>query len=110
MKVAATTVAALLTCIAKHGASACDGLVSRSAGGPALLPETNAIEILSWLDWEETQLRPAVLSQDAAGIQVAVHQLQSALGSNAYLVGGGLTLADVVIYVAFFPLQVSKIL
>lgn len=66
--------------------------------------------MFSWLDWEETTLREAVLSQDAEGIQHAMQHLQAALGSNAYLVGGGLTLADVVIYVGLLPIQVCKLI
>lgn len=65
--------------------------------------------MFSWLDWEETTLREAVLSQDAEGIHQAMQHLQAALGSNAYLVGGTLTLADVVIYVGLLPIQVSKL-
>lgn len=72
------------------------------------MPENGALDVFSWLDWEETILREAVLSQDAEGIQRAMQQLQAALGSNAYLVGGRLTLADVVIYVGLLPIQVSK--
>ena len=64
--------------------------------------------MFSWLDWEETTLREAGLLQDAEGIQRAMQQLQAALGSNAYLVGGRLTLADVVIYVGLLPIQVRK--
>ena len=67
------------------------------------------MDVFSWLDWEETTLREAVLSQGAEGIQHAMQHLQTALGSNAYLVGGSLTLADVVIYVGLLPIQVRKL-
>lgn len=65
--------------------------------------------MFSWLDWEETILTEAVVSEDAEGIQCAIQHLQAALGSNAYLVGGTLTLADVIIYVALLPIQVSRL-
>ena len=72
------------------------------------MPQGEALDVFSWLDWEETTLREAVLSQDAKGIQHAMQHLETALGSNAYLVGGSLTLADVVIYVGLLPIQVSN--
>ena len=80
---------------------------SVSTGGSTLLPQTEASEVFSWLDWEETTLREAELSKDAEGVQRAMQHLQTALGSNAYLVGGSLTLADVVIYVGLLPIQVN---
>ena len=49
-----------------------------------------------------------MFAQDAEGIKHAVQHLQAALGSNAYLVGDSLTLADVIIYVALLPVQVGK--
>lgn len=79
-----------------------------SAGGNTLLPEHGTLDVLTWLDWEETTLREAVLAQDVEGIHHAVQHLQSALGSNAFVVGGTLTLADVIIYVALLPVQVRK--
>lgn len=72
------------------------------------MPERGALDVLRWLDWEETSLRAAVFAQDAEGIKHAVQHLQAALGSNAYLVGDSLTLADVIIYVALLPVQVGK--
>lgn len=74
------------------------------------MPQSGALDVFSWLDWEETILKEAVVSQDAEGIQHAIQHLQAALGSGAYLVGGSLTLADVVIYVALLPIQVSKLI
>ena len=78
------------------------------AGGPTLLSDSGTPDVLSWVDWEETTLREALLSQDAEGTDQAIKHLQSALGSNSYMVGDSLTLADVVIYVALLPIQVSK--
>lgn len=81
--------------------------VMQPAGGSTLLPDSGSSDILGWLDFEETSLRPAVLSQDAAGIKDAVQNLQSALGSSTYLAGDSLSLADIVIYTALLPIQVS---
>ena len=81
-------------------------LTTVTAGGSVLLPESAALQILNWLDWEETSLRASVQSADAVTIQQAVQHLQSALGSSTYLVGDKLTLADVVIFVSLFPIQV----
>ncbi len=78
-------------------------------GGSDLLPESSTLQVLNWLDWEETVLRSQVAAQDAAGIKQAFEHLQGALGSSSYLVGSSLTLADVVIYSALFPVQVSKL-
>ena len=78
------------------------------AGGQGLLPESSTLQITSWLDWEETVLRSRVTTHDSAGIQQAVQHLVEALGSRSYLVGSSLTLADVVIYTALFPVQVGK--
>ena len=72
------------------------------------MPESGTLDVLSWVDWEETTLREALLSQDTEGTDQAVQHLQSALGSNSYLIGDSLTLADVVIYVTLLPIQVSK--
>lgn len=79
----------------------------QSSGGSSLLPESSALEVLNWLDWEETVLRQQVHAQDSAGIKQAVQHLQSALGSSSHLVGTTPTLADVVIYAALYPVQVS---
>ncbi len=78
-----------------------------SSGGSGLLPESSALEVLNWLDWEETVLRPQVHAQDSAGIKQAAQHLQSALGSRSHLVGTAPTLADIIIYVALYPVQVS---
>ncbi len=77
------------------------------SGGSGLLPESSVLEVLNWLDWEETVLRPQVHAQDSAGIKQAAQHLQSALGSSSHLVGTAPTLADVVIYAALYPVQVS---
>lgn len=77
-------------------------------GGSVLLPDY-ALEVLNWLDWEETVLRPQVYAQDSAGIKQAVQHLQSALGSSSHLVGTAPTLADIVIYAALYPVQVSTL-
>lgn len=86
----------------------CQICCAPSAGGSTLLPESRTLDVLSWVDWEETTLREAVLSQDAESIHQAVQHLQSALGSKDYMVGDVVTLADVVIYLALLPVQVSK--
>ncbi len=78
-----------------------------SSGGSSLLPESSALEVLNWLDWEETVLKPQVHAQDSAGIKQAAQHLQSALGSSSHLIGTAPTLADVVIYAALYPVQVS---
>lgn len=48
-------------------------------------------------------------AHDSAGIDQAVQHLVEALGSRSYLVGSSLTLADLVIYTALFPVQVSRL-
>lgn len=47
-------------------------------------------------------------AHDSAGIDQAVQHLVEALGSRSYLVGSNLTLVDLVIYTALFPVQVSR--
>ncbi|KAL3147164.1 hypothetical protein ABBQ32_002671 [Trebouxia sp. C0010 RCD-2024] len=79
--------------------------IAQFLGGSTLLPESRTLDVLSWVDWEETTLREAVLSQDAESIHQAVQHLQSALGSKDYMVGDVVTLADVVIYLALLPVQ-----
>ncbi|DBA80051.1 hypothetical protein WJX79_001269 [Trebouxia sp. C0005] len=78
--------------------------IAQYIGGSVLLPDY-ALEVLNWLDWEETVLRPQVYAQDSAGIKQAVQHLQSALGSSSHLVGTAPTLADIVIYAALYPVQ-----
>ncbi len=88
-------------------AAPCRHLFFPPSGGSSLLPDSSALEVLNWLDWEETVLRPQVHAQDSAGIKQAAQHLQSALGSSSHLVGTTPTLADVIIYAALYPVQVS---
>ena len=64
--------------------------------------------MLDWLDWEETVLRPHLYQQDSAGLEQDVQHIQSELKNGSYLVENSLTLADVVVYAAVFPIQASS--
>ena len=94
--------------------SAASGLCTRwaysksacRAGGSSLLPEASTLQVLDWLDWEETVLRPHLHFQDSAGLKQDVQHLQSNLKSSSYLVGDSLTLADIVVYASLLPFQV----
>ena len=74
------------SCIVSHGTH---------AGGSALFPEQHAAAVGGWVEWEACKLRPASLSQGAR-LQDALKHLEGGLaGGRTFLVGSGITLADV---------------
>lgn len=80
--------------------------------GPALLLEGFDLANESWLEWEESHLRPAVYGGDAAALESAVQHLSAALsGSNQHLIGGSkLGLSDIAVFATLRPLADSSTL
>jgi glutathione S-transferase len=67
------------------------------------------LSLESWLEWEEHRLRPAVYGGDAAALKAAVQQLAEGLAGRKHLVGGQLSLADLVVYATLRPLAGTEV-
>ncbi len=52
------------------------------------------ISVGAWTEWEATKLVPATMLQGSL-LDAALKHLEAGLGNRPFLVGGGLTLADV---------------
>jgi glutathione S-transferase len=74
-----------------------------ATGGPALFPEGHFAEVESWLEWEESVLRPAIFGAGPS-LDSALQKLTRAVSSRQHLVGDSVTLADVAVYATLLPL------
>ena len=86
----------------------CNLLHARLAGSTALLPADAAWEVESWLEWEERQLRRAVCGGEGPQLNAALKKLESAVSSQAYLVGQAVSLADLAVFTTLLPLLRSQ--
>ncbi|KAI3430770.1 hypothetical protein D9Q98_009182 [Chlorella vulgaris] len=86
--------------------------IARYLTGPALLLEGFDFANESWLEWEESHLRPAVYGGNAAALESAVQHLSAALsGSNQQFLGGSkLGLSDIAVFATLRPLADSSTL
>ncbi|XP_063238111.1 methionine--tRNA ligase, cytoplasmic isoform X2 [Bacillus rossius redtenbacheri] len=92
-----------------------DRLFSCNAAARLLWPPGSSCEVEAdqWLEWESSQLQPAVLaalslgSKVEAGVRNALSaclaELKSALGSGDWLIGKTLSVADVVLWSTLYP-------
>lgn len=78
------------------------------AGAAAAAPAAVATEVASWLEWEESVLRPATYIGEAAALAAALAHLAEALASREFLAGGALTLADIAVFATLLPLATAS--
>lgn len=78
----------------------------RPAGSQLPLAAAPAAEgqLSSWLNWEATVLRPAVLLGQA---DAALRHLESALASSGHVIGSTVSAADIAVYCTLLPLQLQ---
>ncbi|GMH39956.1 hypothetical protein BSKO_07860 [Bryopsis sp. KO-2023] len=74
-------------------------------GGESVSGPSNSFAIQDWLEWETSQLRPAVYSdQRASVLPPTLAKLTEVLSKKKFIMGDGPTLADIVVFSTLLPI------